>query len=742
MDTYSDTFAFVQYHRYDEHELPWGADRWTFLGVNYTPTAVFNGHDNVEGSLEDTTQQYNLYRTNHFLPERAITTDVTLTLTAEQISGPVYHISAEVGIEPDGTGKTVRVYIVQVLDYWPTTSSYSRNGFKQAADTADVTLAPGETDTVDAYFSFDTDSWSNQEDIKIIAWAQLPAAAGPAEAYQAAILGWPLVSAPGDADGDGILDAADNCPQHYNPLQEDDDEDGVGDACDNCDGVDNPDQIDTDEDTYGDECDTCPNMHHHNQDDTDADGVGDVCDSCPEVPAPAGVDDFGVPLGGIDVDCDVDQDDFEIFTICMAGPDDTTPPPGCTPEEFDNADADGDGDADLADFAVLMRNFTGPLQSPPLYVGAASCVECHEDNHTDWSSTIHATAFDTLVGSGDGENELCFPCHSVGYGTASGFVDLNTTPQLADVQCENCHGPGSNHNADPLNVRLTIDMEAETCGACHQSCHGLCGENHHPQFEQWSTSAHSRAMSDIRWLPEAEDECLQCHSVEYRLAAPGNEPSVAEAEFDLECVTCHDPHGGPVRAQLRLEPRLLCADCHTTGNVVPPEEPSQPQSETLHGFGGFALDGTPLNGPYSMHWWGVPDECAVCHVHEEPYGGPEQPVNSGHTFESNMRACGPCHSEETATLLVSTMKEEIETRLAEIARYLDPGDPLYVDPGTLTPEELDQYNIAVFNYQLVLEDRSYGSHSPDYARALLAEAESFFGIPPWRMPPPPEGGLP
>ena len=36
-----------------------------------------------------------------------------------------------------------------------------------------------------------------------------------------------------DADGDGVFDL-DNCPEDYNPDQEDGDEDGWGDACDNC----------------------------------------------------------------------------------------------------------------------------------------------------------------------------------------------------------------------------------------------------------------------------------------------------------------------------------------------------------------------------------------------------------------------------------------------------------------------------------------------------------------------------
>jgi hypothetical protein len=41
---------------------------------------------------------------------------------------------------------------------------------------------------------------------------------------------------PGDADGDGVADAADNCPLAANPGQEDGDGDQVGDACDPCTG--------------------------------------------------------------------------------------------------------------------------------------------------------------------------------------------------------------------------------------------------------------------------------------------------------------------------------------------------------------------------------------------------------------------------------------------------------------------------------------------------------------------------
>mgnify|MGYP000021926840 CR=1 FL=1 len=739
LTVYEDSFAFVQYHVYDDYVTPWSDARFLFYDGLYTPTAVFNGTDRVVGAVSDVDQQYIIYRTNHLLPERAVPTDVTLELGGQHLGGRTYRITAEVGIEPGGQAKDLRVYMVQVLDHWPPDHDYYRNTFRQAADTQDIHVEPGQVQVVHNDFTMADLDWSRQQDIKIVVWVQQPLNHYPAHVYQAATRLWPLVSFPGDKDGDGIPDAQDNCPKRYNPDQADADSDGVGDICDNCDESHNPDQTDTDEDSFGDACDNCPILHSIVQDDTDGDGLGNPCDSCPEVPAPGGVNPFGKSLGCIDLDCDVDEEDFALLQTCLGGPGITMPPPGCHPQHFANADTDGDGDVDLNDLVAFQVNYTGPLASPPLFVGAQTCSSCHVDQHNKWTQTIHANAFNTLVQAGHGNNPLCFPCHAVGYGKPSGFVDLQTTPHLANVQCENCHGPGSNHVADPGVVHLPRNVNSDMCGACHQSCHGLCGENHHPQHEQWSISKHATALWDIMFLPNYQESCLACHSTEWRLAPPGNKPGLWQVVYDIECVACHDPHGGPNVGQLRLPPHQLCADCHTMQSAAPPQTPDQPQAEMLHGVGGYKLNGQPLAGPYSMHWWGIPKECVTCHVHMEPYGGPQQPVNSGHTFVANMRACMPCHSEATATLLVAMMWEEVDARLKRIAPYFDPQSPLYVNPNTLPPGQLARYVNAKFNYQMVIADLSYGSHNAPYARALLQQTEEFFGLPPWRLS---EGGGP
>ena len=109
-----------------------------------------------------------------------------------------------------------------------------------------------------------------------------------------------------DADLDLIADAADNCPAHANPGQEDiGDADGIGDACDNCSEVANADQRDT-----------------------NGDGYGNICDA------------------DLDNDGTVGFSDFTQFSPLFGAAD-------------DDADFDGDGTVGFSDFNLLSSTFGG-----------------------------------------------------------------------------------------------------------------------------------------------------------------------------------------------------------------------------------------------------------------------------------------------------------------------------------------------------------------------------------------------
>ena len=106
----------------------------------------------------------------------------------------------------------------------------------------------------------------------------------------------------GDADGDGIADADDLCPNVFDPIrpvdggkQADFDGDQKGDECDpcpldatadtNCKGL---DPNDTDGDSVPNAQDNCPTVPNADQANTDGDDMGDACDPCPEAANPGG----------------------------------------------------------------------------------------------------------------------------------------------------------------------------------------------------------------------------------------------------------------------------------------------------------------------------------------------------------------------------------------------------------------------------------------------------------------------
>ncbi|MCP4246217.1 MAG: hypothetical protein GY778_04130 [bacterium] len=56
-----------------------------------------------------------------------------------------------------------------------------------------------------------------------------------------------------------------------------------------------------------------------------------------------------------DCDGDVQLDDHAVVAACSNGPDVSTPPPGCTQDEFELADLRGDNDVDLDDFCQFCQ---------------------------------------------------------------------------------------------------------------------------------------------------------------------------------------------------------------------------------------------------------------------------------------------------------------------------------------------------------------------------------------------------
>ena len=93
------------------------------------------------------------------------------------------------------------------------------------------------------------------------------------------------------------------------------------------------------------------------------------------------------------------------------------------------------------------------------FVGTDACKACHPAEWAKHQETSHSHAYQALAEKAkrptgrqfDGE---CIVCHTVGFEHPTGFETADKTPQLMNVGCESCHGPGSGHAAKPADPKL------------------------------------------------------------------------------------------------------------------------------------------------------------------------------------------------------------------------------------------------------------------------------------------------
>ena len=421
----------------------------------------------------------------------------------------------------------------------------------------------------------------------------------------------------------------------------------------------------------------------------------------------------------------------------------------------------------------------------PFYRGAAYCATCHNggnggSQYVAWSQSAHATALTSLQEIGMGMNGNCTGCHTVGtYGILpdtlhtihNGGFDETQVHRLAGVQCENCHGPGSEHpTPDAESVAISIDPAL--CGRCHTDAH-------HPTFDEWSGSAHAGVVEEAA----LRNSCAKCHNGLHadeflddpeHFTNPTANPTVAEP---MVCVVCHDPHGNGNAGQLRdasvtdralpnsvLVERggagRLCMACHngrrTNTNINDQIEDGTAHIGPHHSVQGDMLAGVNAslgvaaeNFPWtsSKHIL-VEDACVTCHTHPHE-GDPEAGIANftGHSFEPTVEACAPCHGS-LATFDEIRAKQDfdgdgaIEGVQSEIAGLLGILEETIIEASS-TPENQailqasfedslgsprvttpDQRR-AGYNWAYVSFDGSMGVHNTNYSIQLLQQSILF-----------------
>jgi len=121
------------------------------------------------------------------------------------------------------------------------------------------------------------------------------------------------------------------------------------------------------------------------------------------------------------------------------------------------------------------------------FIGAKECKRCHFKQHRSWKKMKHATAWKNLPkeyrapDQKDEDGRLCISCHVTGFGEQArgGFENAEKSAHLLGVQCEACHGAGSQHKVAGQKVlddkrkdfkegepSFTI-MNPTACAGCH-----------------------------------------------------------------------------------------------------------------------------------------------------------------------------------------------------------------------------------------------------------------------------------
>jgi len=425
------------------------------------------------------------------------------------------------------------------------------------------------------------------------------------------------------------------------------------------------------------------------------------------------------------------------------------------------------------------------------YVGAAACARCHSGGlaavtYPTWTQTAHASLFTNGVNGveGTGYSASCISCHTVGYDANStvsdgGFSSIAAQlgwkfpsvlqpgnfaampaalQNVANIQCENCHGPGSEHaNYGGDTIAISVPSNTGACSQCHDE------PSHHIKSAAWANSMHAVTTTD----PVGNATCVGCHTGT-GFAARMNGATITDTTYhSIDCYACHEPHGLTAPANdshlirnmasatladgtkvTSAGEGILCMQCHQArtkaSTYVPTTAGSShygphegPQADMLMGTNGYTY-GQQI--PSSAHQYVVTNTCIDCHMQTVATTDPAF-LNAGdHTFsttyapagnpaEDLVAACQTCHGTDIQSFnfplfdyngdgKIDGVQTEVQELLDQLSTMLPPNtsvkSSLSID-STWTRPQLE----AAYNWLFVTNDGSRGIHNTAYAVGLI-----------------------
>ncbi len=207
------------------------------------------------------------------------------------------------------------------------------------------------------------------------------------------------------------------------------------------------------------------------------------------------------------------------------------------------------------------------------------CLRCHSEKEQDIREKFKAAA--TLH-----DPFRCFDCHIMHAQEVLHEEDEKSFRADLSVDCAVCHRRNDDNlsnsphgfsgmvcaDCHKLHETKTISRDIEeqitTCLSCHPTqelefkniyAHPLrerqikcsdCHDPHNARYEKMLTA-------------EEDDVCAKCH--ENIIIEGGRHPLSEQTDHPLkrvQCMDCHEPHGGNFNQLLRQDVKILCKTCH------------------------------------------------------------------------------------------------------------------------------------------------------------------------------------
>jgi hypothetical protein len=449
------------------------------------------------------------------------------------------------------------------------------------------------------------------------------------------------------------------------------------------------------------------------------------------------------------------------------------------------------------------------------YLGINGCALCHSgglvapDMYSEWIETKHAHAFTEAIDgkSTDHFASYCIKCHVVGFDSNTnsangGFDDIaaqtgwtfpstltngnwdampSALKNVSNVQCENCHGPGSQHAYSLGSTNLiSVSMIAGSCAQCHDSL------TYHPKTAEWNNSRHARATRSPSG--PGRQACVRCHTASgfVEFVDTGNEVITNTVYEAITCAACHDPHNAENPHQLRAAYTYtlpegttvtnvglgaLCMECHHSRNGSAESNIANFQQNKPTWAGGVSFgphDSTAgdmvegVNGitygkfiPSGAHSYVITNVCVGCHMQPVATTDPAFTKVGGHTFSmwyesvsggvtniiDKVDVCVKCHGpieqfdmvrkDYNSDGVIEGIQTEVHHLLDELSKLLPnstyradgnyeaDGQVKQITRTTVKTNWPTKFLNGAWNWMFVEVEGSSGIHNAPYAIGLL-----------------------